>query len=209
MSLTGLSASLRYYLGESYEFSFVDGGHPWPAATGIEASYGKDQSASCYSYYDGTAESAVDAVRDLASYLCENGPFHHVLGFSLGASLIATLLLCEQTDNDIQTAKGMIKSAIFICGIPPQNWERLQSGQMEEIKPENIADEMKIDIHTIHAYSLEDDQFPGRSQLLLELCKKEARVEILHTAGHDVPRKSDEVKVLAKAMVCHSETFWA
>lgn len=205
--LTREPASLRYCLGESYEFSFVDGGHPWPAATGIEASYGKEQSSSCFSYYDGTAASAAEAVRDLASYLCENGPFHYVLGFSLGASLIATLLMGGTADESIRQAKDMIKSAVFICGIPPQNWERLQSGHLEETNPEDMTEDMKIDTHTIHAYSLEDDQFRGRSQLLLKLCKNGASVEILHTAGHDVPRKSDEVKALAKAMKTHSETF--
>ncbi|KAI7775822.1 FSH1 domain containing protein [Diaporthe eres] len=201
------TASLRYCLGESYEFSFVDGGHLWPAAAGIEASYGKEQSFSCFSYYDGTAASAAEAVRDLASYLCENGPFHYVLGFSLGASLIATLLLGENTDESIRKAKDMVKSAVFICGIPPQNWEQLRSGHLEETNPEDLAEDMKIDTHTIHAFCLEDDQFPGRSQLLLKLCQNGASVKILHTAGHDVPRKSDEVEALAKAMASHSETF--
>ncbi|KAL2283047.1 hypothetical protein FJTKL_10161 [Diaporthe vaccinii] len=206
-SLTHGAASLRYCLGESYEFSFVDGGHLWPAAAGIEASYGKEQSFSCFSYYDGTAASAAEAVRDLASYLCENGPFHYVLGFSLGASLIATLLLGENTDESIRKAKDMVKSAVFICGIPPQNWEQLRSGHLEETNPEDLAEDMKIDTHTIHAFCLEDDQFPGRSQLLLKLCQNGASVKILHTAGHDVPRKSDEVEALAKAMASHSETF--
>ncbi|KAL1851395.1 hypothetical protein Daus18300_012577 [Diaporthe australafricana] len=198
------TASLRYRLRESHTFSFLDGGHPWPPAPGIEASFGQSQAKSCLSYYDGTASSAAEAVRDLASYLCENGPFHHVLGFSLGASLIATLLMCPNTEANFEQAKSMIRTAIFICGILPQEWCSLRDGTFKETRADDMDEEKKIDIETIHAYSMDDAEFRGQNEGLLELCKASTRTKFLHTAGHDIPRSPGEVEILARAIIAQA-----
>lgn len=110
--------------------------------------------------------------------------------------------MCPDDEKNVQQAKGMIQTAVFICGIPPQKWESLKSGHMEDIKPDDLAEDalMKIDIETTHAYSLEDGEFLGKSQGLLKLCEESKRTEVLHTAGHDVPRLPNEVDVLARAI---------
>lgn len=136
----------------------------------------------------------------MASYVCEHGPFDCVLGFSLGASLVTTLLMCPDKGETIQKAKKMIQAAVFICGILPQKWESLQRGQLEEIRPGDVTEEMKIDIKTVHAYCLEDDQFQYQGQDLLRLCKESMTTAVLHTAGHSVPKSSDEVAMLARAI---------
>ncbi|KAI2628871.1 serine hydrolase FSH [Hypoxylon sp. NC1633] len=194
------TASLRYHLGPSFVFTFVNGAHPWPAAPGIEHSYGLEQAADCFSYYDGSASSAEQAVRDLALYLCENGPFDFILGFSLGAAVAATLLLCPGLDQELRKAQSMVKAAVFICGILPQKWESLQKGILEEIKPEDIPEEMKINISTVHAYSQQDNEFGDQSEMLARMCVKGKMLSILHTAGHDAPKELEEVKALAEAM---------
>lgn len=110
--------------------------------------------------------------------------------------------MCPDDENNIRQAKSMIQGAVFICGILPQKWESLKSGHMEDIKPDDLTEEtlMKIDIKTTHAYSLEDGEFSGQSQGLLKLCEESKRTEVLHTAGHDVPRLPDEVDILSRAI---------
>lgn len=110
--------------------------------------------------------------------------------------------MCADDENNIQKAKTMIQSAVFICGVLPQKWEGLKSGHMEAIKPNDLAEDtvIKIDIRTTHAYSLEDSEFQHQSQGLLKLCEESNRTEVLHSAGHDVPRLPDEVDLLAKAI---------
>ncbi len=197
--------SLRYYLGPSYDFTFLNGAHPWPAAPAVKAYFGAERAEACYSYFDGTAPSAAASVRDLASYLCENGPFDCVLGFSLGASLVATLLLIDPAvdpDPALQRAKTMvIKAAVFICRIAPCNWTSLAGrGETRELGPGDVSADEKIRISTVHAWSSEDKEYPGHDEMLLSMCAESTRTEIVHTAGHGVPRNADEVSVLARAI---------
>lgn len=187
-------------MGPGYEFIFLDGAYPCPPAAGIEASFGRVQAENCLSYYDGTAESAAASVRELASYLGEYGPFDCVLCFSLGTAIISTLLLCVDSDPDIKKAQKMAKSAVFICGILPQNWESLKRGQMEQLKPDMVNQESKIRIRTVHAYSHQDAEFLLESKMLLDLCARETKVEVTHSAGHEVPKRTNEIVALAKAM---------
>lgn len=71
---------------------------------------------------------------------------------------------------------------------------------MEQLKPDMLAQGSKIRIRTVHAFSPQDVEFLQESKMLLELCAEETRVEVMHSAGHEVPRGADEVIVLAKAM---------
>ncbi|KAK7225805.1 hypothetical protein V2G26_013808 [Clonostachys chloroleuca] len=194
------TSSLRYQLGPEYEFTFVDGAHPWPAAAGVESAYGDALARNCFSYYDGTASSAVEAVRDLASYICENGPYDCVAGFSLGASMIGTLLFCQDPDPELQEAKSMIESVVFLCGILPQRWESLERGEMEEIRPGDVPPHEMLSIRAVHAWSPQDMQYAKQGEMLAGLFAGPWSLELTHSAGHSVPRETSEVVALAEAV---------
>ncbi|KAK3937381.1 hypothetical protein QBC46DRAFT_366281 [Diplogelasinospora grovesii] len=161
--------SLRYQLGDKYEFDFVDGAHPWPAAPGITQAFGVQV---CYSYYyDGTAASALAAVDDLATYVVDNGPFDAVLGFSMGAALAATLLL--QPDERYAAARQMIPSAaLSLC---------LRQGKMGFLKAaDQVRKEDRVAIPTVHAWSPQDTDQPGQSQQLIKIDRKDPCLPCTH-----------------------------
>ncbi|KAI0798929.1 serine hydrolase FSH [Xylaria sp. FL0064] len=205
--LEAQTAPLRYALGPAYSFTFVDGAHPWPAAPGIEALFGTAQATHCFNYYDGTVAGAEAAVRDLAAYLVDSGPFDCVLGFSLGAALIATLLLAEDGEPELRRAQEMIiKGVVLICGIRPMDWGALVKGQLRALAAEDVPAERKIRVPTVHAWSREDNDYPGHSEALVQMCEERKRTEVLHGAGHDVPRKVDDVAKLVATVKTVVET---
>ncbi|KAK5996309.1 Esterase C25G4.2-like protein [Cladobotryum mycophilum] len=185
------TAALRYRLGlEEVQCDFVEGAHLWPAAPGIKETFGYHQ--NFYSYSDGTAQSVITAVNDLAEYVEDNGPFDAVMGFSLGAGLVATLLLRSGLK---QTA---IKSAIFLSACSPCDWGALEQGRLRFLTAEDAVN--IIGIPTVHSWSHLDTINPGQSEQLLRICDKKTCTEVRHNAGHNVPNQVGEVGALATAI---------
>ncbi|KAE8143893.1 serine hydrolase FSH [Aspergillus pseudotamarii] len=193
------TAALRYQLGETFEYDFVDGEYHCSAARGISEIFGDDQ--IYYSYFDGSADSAMKATRDLLAYTDENGPFDAVMGFSLGAALAVMLLLHV---NQLQAAGEQIpvrlpfKCAILLCGVLPYSLTELQRGQKKLLHPEETG--AIIRIPTVHAWSPNDVDYPGHSRLLMQMCDPAKRVDIAHCVGHGVPSRGEELIKLAQAI---------
>lgn len=181
-------------LGDGYQFDFVEGNHPWPAAPGIREVFGNNQ--ICFSYSDGSAESTREAVSDLADYIIANGPFPCVLGFSMGASLLATLLLSA----DARSAANQIKSAIFLSGTAPCDWDELQKGRIRFLNGKDVPRQDAIRTPTLHAWSAFDLDYPGQSCQLVQACKEDNRKEIMHSAGHAIPIADHEITNIAAAI---------
>ncbi|RYP82306.1 hypothetical protein DL769_001708 [Monosporascus sp. CRB-8-3] len=204
-------ASLRYHLvraspTSSYEFDFVEGGHPCPGHPAIAAVYGVQQ--TYLSYCDGSARSALAALDDLAAHVSENGPFDAIMGFSMGSLMAATLLLRphEVTADrpEWAAARAMVRSAVFMCGIRPLASIELQQEMMEKLRGQDVGLHGRynhINVPTVHIWSPSDPEILGESEALMKMCDKDKRVEILHTAGHAVP--SDSVEAEAAAAKIH------
>ncbi|KAH7400553.1 serine hydrolase-domain-containing protein [Phaeosphaeria sp. MPI-PUGE-AT-0046c] len=189
------TAALRQQLGAQFDWDFVEGSHFWPAAKGICEIFGNHQ--VCYSYFDGTAQSASNAIEDLAAYVCENGPFDVLIGFSLGAAMIATLLL----SSEHKKAQSYIGSVAFLCATLPSDWEELLGGRITQLRAKDVSEARKIRIPSIHAWSPDDVDYPGESIEVLRMCTPSRRVEIAHSIGHSVPFQGEELKRLTQAMV--------
>ncbi|TVY30664.1 Esterase [Lachnellula hyalina] len=180
-------AGLIYELGTDYDFQFIDGAYPWPAAPGIREMFG-DQ--ICYSYYDGSAQSAYQAVDDLAAYACSNGPYDAVLGFSLGATLAATLLL-RDADQELckpdQCRPGgpTFRCAFFFCGTLPCDWHQLELGEMKFLDAGDIK--QPIQIQTLHVWSPADVAYPGQSAQVADMCDNRKKKVVTHGEGHAIP----------------------
>ncbi|KAI0972149.1 serine hydrolase-domain-containing protein [Xylaria arbuscula] len=142
-----------------------------------------------------TQLGALAAVDDLADYVTENGPYDAVIGFSLGAALIATLLLHTGKDNAIQ----QIRSAVFICGTLPCCPKELAIGRIRLLQAKDATSVIKTP--TLHLWSREDAEYPGQSEQLVQVCTKETRRVIMHGAGHNVPSRSNEAAEIAAAVV--------
>ncbi|KAE8374945.1 hypothetical protein BDV26DRAFT_283842 [Aspergillus bertholletiae] len=184
------TANLRYLLTDEYDFEFIDGAYECSATRGIAEVFGTDQ--IYFSYYDGSAESVLKAVRDLAEYVVDHGPFDAVMGFSLGAALAMTLLL-----NHIHVGLPTVpfKCAIFLCGTLPCDWASLKGGQVRLSSAS--ANAPLVHIPTVHFWSPDDVDYPRQSQMLLGMCDPATRVEVTHHAGHAMPTHGKEVGKLA------------
>ena len=148
----------------------------------------------CYSYFDGSTESVLKAVDDLDAYVVEHGPFHAVIGFSLGAALAATLLLRAEK----QHVRLPIKCAIFLCGTLPCEWQDLDRGDLRLLQAKDV--QHTIQIPTVHAWSSYDVDYPGQSAQLTQMCETTMRVEVLHTGGHSVPSQGNDLVALVRAV---------
>ncbi|PQE18044.1 serine hydrolase FSH protein [Rutstroemia sp. NJR-2017a BVV2] len=137
---------------------------------------------------------ALSAVKDLTEYVEENGPFDAVLGFSLGAALLATLLL----RNDRSQLR--IRSAIFLCGTLPYNCHELEHGNKRYMQADCMTERTKIQIPTVHAWSPQDVDYPGQSEQLIRMCNEENRIEIQYSAGHGVPATGNGLLAIANAI---------
>ncbi|KAH8434625.1 uncharacterized protein LDX57_012267 [Aspergillus melleus] len=188
------TAALRYQLGHAFNFEFIGGEHPWPAAPGIAEVFGRDE--VCYSYFDGTPSGALAAVKDLADYVAENGPFDAVMGFSLGATLAVTFLF---NWGKLGFVESPFKFAILLCSCLPCDWDALQMGRLEFVNPTQVTGLIKIP--TIHAWSPQDTEYPGEGRLVVEMCDTSNRVNLQHSAGHNPPTQPDEVDKLAQAIL--------
>ncbi|KAL4747555.1 hypothetical protein BDW72DRAFT_196632 [Aspergillus terricola var. indicus] len=192
-------AALRYQLGDSYEFEFIEGSYLWPAAPGIASCFGTDQYYR--SYVDESPASVLKAVRDLARYAVssETGPFDAVMGFSLGAALALTLLLHADMPDVLGPARKILfRSAIFLCATLPCDWGALHEGQVRLLSANEVA--AKIGIPSVHFWSPQDAEYPGHSAEVVRMCEPAGRVEVVHSFGHGLPTGGEEVKRLAEAI---------
>ncbi|KAJ5539525.1 hypothetical protein N7513_007857 [Penicillium frequentans] len=193
------TAALRYQLGHAFDFDFIGGEHPWPAARGIAEVFGRDE--VCYSYFDGTSSGAISAVEDLADYVAENGPFDAVMGFSLGATLAVTFLF---NSNKFGFVEPPFKFAILLCSCLPCDWDALQTGKLGFLDQTQVTAPIKLP--TIHCWSPEDTEYPGESRLVVDMCDVSNRVNLQHSAGHNVPTQPGEVDKLAQAIFAVSKS---
>ena len=130
-------------------------------AAGIREMFGEQ---ICYSYYDGSAESALAAVQDLSAHATDNGPFDVVLGFFLGATLAATLLLRDTNNGLYNFDRGpnqseTFKCAILVCGTLPCDWYELMQRNMKVLNSGHVKPPVRIP--TVHIWSPEDTSYPG------------------------------------------------
>lgn len=90
-----------------------------------------------------TRSSAQEAIMYLYRVMDEYGPFEGIIGYSEGATVAATLLLCEQRRFEETGIPPMFKCALFFAGWPPMN---------PELTGMVLSDEcdLTIDIPTCH-----------------------------------------------------------
>lgn len=129
------------------------------------------------------------------------------MGFSLGAALAATFLLREENllrqgagtgDKESQVARR-IRCAIFLSGTLPCDWsDCVSTGKVRPLEAVDVGE--KISIPTVHAWSLNDTDYPGQSAQLVQICEASNRVEALHGAGHGVPSQGEDLMGIVDAI---------
>lgn len=109
---------------DRFEFVFVDGPCPCPAAPGTDILF---ESRRHYSYWTDPAappETIKSSTHWLDAQIQERGPFDILMGFSQGCSLISSYIiyhsLAAGSSSSNSSAKPLpFKAAIFVCGGVP------------------------------------------------------------------------------------------
>lgn len=129
------------------------------------------------------------------------------MGFSMGSLIAATLLLqpreCTTDKPEWAAARTMVRVAVFLSGIRPLSPLALQRGQLEKITSQDISSTGRyspIKTPSVHFWDMTDQEIPGESKALADMCVKDTRTESLHLAGHAVPSAGAEVKAVAVAI---------
>ncbi|KAH6663383.1 serine hydrolase FSH [Halenospora varia] len=189
--LTISKAAIRYELGSSHTYEFVEGAVPYPMAPGISQIAAAD--TETFTWSDETSvQSCSEALRDLETFVDDSGPFDGLLAFSAGAALAATLLIHR---SNMQPGRQQInqtfKCAIsFSGGIPGDPVSILERKELRQLDPK--IDAGKIQIPTAHIWGSNDFLYPTFGPVLRDLCLKDTREEYVHQKGHAIPGSQDK-----------------
>jgi len=132
-----------------------------------------------FNYFNAdSAESMQKALKELHSYVQQEGPYDGVLGYSQGAALAATYLA-------LQTSPPPFKCAVFLSGARPADPTALEQGELRLLDAEK--DRVRLHIPTAHIWDTNDKFHPGASDHLSLLCDPAVKQVYLHQEGHNIP----------------------
>lgn len=151
-----------------------------------------------FTYCHQTAESIAGALAQLDRYVKEEGPFDGAIGFSQGASIIASYLL--QQSKEHPTEPLPFQCAIFFSSARPFDTSSLTDGPVRWAEPE--ADRPLLRLPTAHLWGSEDSEYREGCQLLCAMCEDSQREVYIHGLGHEIPgpRAKEEVQGCVRAI---------
>ncbi|KAK2813767.1 hypothetical protein FQN50_000165 [Emmonsiellopsis sp. PD_5] len=180
-----IQAAIRYELGDSHDYEFVEGCVPWSMAPETKPHHPTTSLSptTTFTYYNPTSPPSIHrALTDLQSYLETEGPFDGLIGFSIGASLAASFIAHKPA------AELPVKCAILISPAPPVCPLALNQGEGDIRVLDPLVDGEVIEIPTAVVWGSEDgflEAYGGGS--VVGLCRRGKVVEYVHGGGHEVP----------------------
>jgi len=181
------TAAIRHELGPEHRYDFLEGSVPCAAAPGISSL--SPETDEFFEYCDTNSfASCSQMVRDLETYVATEGPFDAVMGFSIGATIAAGLMLHQLKAEAQNGAAPTFKCAIFFSGDIPLDlcsWER---GQLQKIQ--HGAYHELLSVPTAHIWGSNDER--GFGPELSKLCVASLRSVFVHGAGHEIPGPKDK-----------------
>ncbi|KAK4248389.1 family of serine hydrolases 3 [Corynascus novoguineensis] len=214
-------SAIRYDLGDSHTYEFVEGTIPVPMApefasfvttsTNTNASKddddddddGKGNGSNFFAYADfSDLPSCLAALDQLDAYLAAEGPFDGLLAFSQGATIAATYLAhrarCRAGKKDRKEPLPF-KCAVFFSAGGVFDVDRLAAGEVKLLTPEEVGE--PIDIPTAHIWGRRDDT-PVHCDAVEAVCAAETRQAFVHEGSHEIPgvRSPADVKSSVRVM---------
>jgi predicted esterase len=126
----------------------------------------------------------MQALSQLSTFISEEGPFDGVIGFSQGATLLATYLMLVNKQQP--EASIPFRCAIFLSATRPYDTQALARGKLEYVEP-TVGAEPLIRLPTAHIWGLKDIENRDASEQLAMLCDEAQREEVKHDGGHEIP----------------------
>ncbi|KAF2649510.1 hypothetical protein K491DRAFT_610599 [Lophiostoma macrostomum CBS 122681] len=191
------TVSLRYELGQSHSYEFLEGIIPAPLAAELAAYY--PASIKTWNYFDiASAASASQALEQLHTFIALEGPFDGVIAYSHGASFAATYIIQQATSKPFATPP--FKCAIFFSAARPADPELLAKDELRFLDAN--TDGIKIGIPTTHVWGSNDNIHPGTWAYARDLSEARLREEVVHQEGHDIPggKARESLLEIAKAI---------
>lgn len=207
--------SLRSHLSSGHIFDFIDAQFDSLPAPGIGSFYPPPYLC----WHERYEPKDVQAVHGyLNSVIEEDGPYDGIIGFSEGAALAASLLLCEEYTRSGGPAASM-KVAIFfnsVVALSPSEdighniGEGIMADQEKYIGllqfPDGDVKKESNDTPFSNVYGFSPDDFPCRisiptlhvigaqdpfakhARAIADLCQQEKTEVFFHDGGHELPR---------------------
>lgn len=150
-----------------------------------------------YSYYkfprtfEDSDESMLEAYDLLYDVIEDEGPFDGVLGFSHGGTLASGFLIHHAKTRPYDPPP--FRCAIFLNSLPPFRMNPGESPVVDE------GLEGYLNIPTLSIVGKKDFVYES-SIALYKLCDPRKSQLVTHENGHDVPRDSKNVVVMARAV---------
>ncbi|KAF9887259.1 hypothetical protein FE257_010387 [Aspergillus nanangensis] len=136
-------ASIQQALGSQHEFVFIQGEIPSQPGPGVDGL----SNGPYYSFFSAPTAPQLHAAFDIIDQALDmDGPFDGVMGFSQGASIVASYLLRTSAPD------CPFKCAAFFCASMPFNVESisfhaLEDGSFKDSKTgEDVSDEIRLSI---------------------------------------------------------------
>ncbi|KAK4236507.1 family of serine hydrolases 3 [Achaetomium macrosporum] len=188
------TAALRYELGDSHTYEFVDGTIPTSMAPEFANVASPNDDFFAYANFDDLA-SCLTALDQLDAYVAAEGPFDGLLAFSQGATIAATYLAHMHRTG----RRPPFKCAVFFSAGGVFDFDLLASGKVKLLTPEDVGE--IITIPTAHIWGLQDNT-PVQSAAVGAVCAGEKRQVFLHEGGHEIPgvRSPADVKGSVRVM---------
>ncbi|CRG83762.1 hypothetical protein PISL3812_01118 [Talaromyces islandicus] len=177
-------SAIRHELGQIHEYDFVEGTISSPLAPELHGFFPPDDTYFNY-FHNDSAPSILKALEDLSNFLEREGPYDGIIGFSQGGCLAATFIIHHLQKHPNKPLP--FKCAIFLSSITPADPNDLKKGMIRFLQPETCGKPLVRGLATTHIWGRNDDQWPGMSEPLYELCDAHQRNFFLHDEGHTIP----------------------
>ncbi|KXX75425.1 Family of serine hydrolases 3 [Madurella mycetomatis] len=187
------AAAIRYELGDSHTYEFIEGTIPTPMALEFANVASSTDEFFAYADFDDLA-SCLKALNQLEVYVASEGPFDGLLAFSQGATISATYLAHAQRRG----VTVPFKCAIFFSTGGVFDVDLLAKGEISMLTPEDVGE--VIQIPTAHIWGLNDSTV--RSAAVAAVCAREKRQVFVHDGAHEIPgvRSPADVKSSVRVM---------
>ncbi|GAB1316524.1 Family of serine hydrolases 3 [Madurella fahalii] len=187
------TAALRYELGDSHTYEFVEGTIPTPMAPEFAHVASPTDDFFAYADFDDLT-SCVKALNQLENYIASEGPFDGLLAFSQGATISATYLAHAQ----MRGVAVPFKCAIFFSAGGVFDADLLAKGEVSMLTPESVGEVIRIP--TAHIWGLNDSTV--NSAAVAAVCAGEKRQVFTHDGAHEIPgvRSPADVKSSVRIM---------
>ncbi|PYH87841.1 hypothetical protein BO71DRAFT_392704 [Aspergillus ellipticus CBS 707.79] len=176
------TAAIRYELGDSHVYDFVEGTFPAEMYPGVELIAWKDE--PMYAYFDEhSPDTGFAAYHYLEQHLHNEGPYDGVIAFSQAGTMVLTYLihLAKQRPGVEMPFKFAI---IMSITHPPLDYEALQEGRVACIDLQ--SDTGIVPIPTAHIWGSLDEA-ANNVAMSNNVCKADVKWVYVHGQGHEVP----------------------